>query len=164
MEPQIKRLRDYWNKCSYDVRATYGEDYYEDFKVSCLIINVSIYLHRFHGHFVDTPQTCLENHMSGAKPAYKIHEVIDDLVDAVVGSEPVVSIDRMFQVIKSTVPVEIDNADQNMFLSITISKSIKSCKTEMRNSKSDSVRHWLLPLNNSKDGSNQAAVVTITIE
>jgi len=65
VEPQIKRLRDYWNKCSYDVRATYGEDYYEDFK------------------------TCLENHMSGAKPAYKIHEVIDDLVDAVVGSEPV---------------------------------------------------------------------------
>ena len=37
-------------------------------------------------------QRCLENHMNSAKPAHMIKEVIDDMVDAVVGSEPIVSI------------------------------------------------------------------------
>jgi len=65
LEPQLNRLRDYWNKCSEDVRTSYGEDYYDDFK------------------------RCLENHMNSAKPAHMIKEVIDDMVDAVVGSEPI---------------------------------------------------------------------------
>jgi len=64
LEPQLSRLRDYWNKCSDDVRSSYGEDYYEEF------------------------QKCLANHMNSAKPPEKIKEVIDDLVDAVAGSEP----------------------------------------------------------------------------
>lgn len=40
LEPQLSRLRDYWNKCSDDVRSSYGEDYYEEFQVGYLVVNV----------------------------------------------------------------------------------------------------------------------------
>ncbi|KAI9560428.1 hypothetical protein GHT06_014445 [Daphnia sinensis] len=64
LEPLYNSLKNYWDQCSDDVQSSYGKEYFEHFKES------------------------LSVHMNRAKPEGKITEVVDDMVDAVAGTEP----------------------------------------------------------------------------
>ncbi|EFX74132.1 hypothetical protein DAPPUDRAFT_200252 [Daphnia pulex] len=64
VEPLYKSLKNYWDQCPDDVQSSYGNEYLEHFKES------------------------LSAHMKRAKPAGKITEVVDDMLDAVAGAEP----------------------------------------------------------------------------
>ena len=80
-----KSLKNYWDQCPDDVQSSYGKEYFEQFKV-----NVLTTFKWFFSVLNEFSQESLGAHMKGAKPASKITEVVDDMLDAVAGAEPLV--------------------------------------------------------------------------
>ena len=56
-----------WESCPDHIRSSYGKEYLNDFKF------------------------CVAKSLKNAKPECKIHEVVDDMVDAVANEQPKVS-------------------------------------------------------------------------
>lgn len=64
VEPLYKSLESYWDQLPNEILNDYGREYLEQFKDS------------------------IGAHMSQAKPQHKISEVVNDMLDAVAGTEP----------------------------------------------------------------------------